>query len=228
MSDTPNHKEQINCVLSPPTSSSKLKTPEEALLDAAQLYEAFHTPLRIFIARRLREEAAVEDLLQEVFVRAHTQGHSLRDGERLRAWLFRLTRNVIIDHQRKQGAQARSLERFSLEPSKEETLFEDPEEGFAALLLAAGLRPLIATLPEPYRQALRWTELEGLTQAEAAKLAKISLSGMKSRVQRGRKLLKSALLECCAVELDSRNRVIDFEPRTYPSCGSDPKGAENV
>ena len=77
---------------------------------------------------------------------------------------------------------------------------------------------MIYSLPEPYRDALVLTELEGLTQKDLAKRLGISLSGAKSRVQRGREQLKTMLHECCTFEFDRRGMVIDCEPRKKDSC----------
>lgn len=71
----------------------------------------------------------------------------------------------------------------------------------------------VSMLPSPYREALTLTELEGLTQKEAAEMLGISLSGMKSRVQRGREKLRAALEDCCHIALDARHRVVGCEPR---------------
>jgi RNA polymerase sigma-70 factor (ECF subfamily) len=60
---------------------------------------------------------------------------------------------------------------------------------------------------------LTLTELEGLTQKEAAERLGLSLSGMKSRVQRGRLHLRDALEACCHIALDVRGRVVACEPR---------------
>jgi RNA polymerase sigma-70 factor (ECF subfamily) len=57
------------------------------------------------------------------------------------------------------------------------------------------------------------TELDGKTQRELARAAGLSLSGAKSRVQRGREQLKTLLLACCHVEFDRRGGVIAYEPR---------------
>ena len=57
------------------------------------------------------------------------------------------------------------------------------------------------------------TELEGVTQAEAAARLGLSVSGMKTRVQRGRSLLEDLLLDCCHVELDSRRGVVGYRSR---------------
>ena len=80
-------------------------------------------------------------------------------------------------------------------------------------LLATSLAPFIAALASPYREALTLTELEGLTQKEAAAMLGISLSGMKSRVQRGRAQLRRALEACCHIVLDARRRVVACERR---------------
>ncbi|MFO0634577.1 MAG: TauD/TfdA family dioxygenase [Nannocystaceae bacterium] len=69
-------------------------------------------------------------------------------------------------------------------------------------------------LPSPYREALTLTELEGLTQREAAQMLGVSLSGMKSRVQRGRVQLRRALEGCCDIAVDARGRVIAYTPRS--------------
>ncbi len=78
--------------------------------------------------------------------------------------------------------------------------------------LARCIRPLLQRLPEPYRNAVARTDLDGASQQQAAVEAGISLSGMKSRIQRGRAKLKEALLDCCSVELDPRHSVRDFTP----------------
>jgi RNA polymerase sigma-70 factor (ECF subfamily) len=86
--------------------------------------------------------------------------------------------------------------------------------------LAGCLRPMIERLPEEYRQAVVLVDLEGLGQREAAVQLGLSLSGMKSRVQRGRRQLKGMLEACCAIELDRRRGMTDYEVRdqTCNSC----------
>jgi RNA polymerase sigma-70 factor (ECF subfamily) len=86
---------------------------------------------------------------------------------------------------------------------------------------------MVTALPGPYREALLLTEYAGLTQQELAVRAGISLSGAKSRVQRGRERLKQLLLDCCHVELDRRGGIIDYRPNCAgcscddcgPGCG---------
>ncbi len=80
------------------------------------------------------------------------------------------------------------------------------------------LMPMIENLPNHYRQAVMLAEIQGRTQKEVAKEQGISLSGAKSRVQRGRAMIKDMMLGCCHFEFDRRGNVIDYERRGDCSC----------
>ncbi len=164
--------------------------------------------LRPFVARRVRSEVDVDDVLQEVFLRIERGLAGLRDDERFGPWVYQVARSAIVDHGR---VAARHRVADGL-PDDEPAAVED-DDGAVAQGLAAYLAGLVATLPSPYREALTLTELEGLTQKAAAELAGISLSGMKSRVQRGRAQLRKALEDCCHIALDARGRPVSCEPR---------------
>jgi RNA polymerase sigma-70 factor (ECF subfamily) len=85
---------------------------------------------------------------------------------------------------------------------------------------------MIDRLPEPYRTAIELTSLRGLTQADAAKHAGISISGMKSRVQRGRERLRQMLVRCCEIAVDVRGGVSDFHLRFEGACGGEQAPAD--
>jgi RNA polymerase sigma-70 factor (ECF subfamily) len=72
---------------------------------------------------------------------------------------------------------------------------------------------MIDRLSEEYRLAVVLVDLEGLTQQAAAVQLGLSLSGMKSRAQRGRRQLKEMLEACCTIELDRRRGVTDYDVR---------------
>jgi RNA polymerase sigma-70 factor (ECF subfamily) len=78
---------------------------------------------------------------------------------------------------------------------------------------------MIERLPEPYREALALVELRGLSQVEAAARLGLSVSGAKSRVQRGRRMLRDLVVACCDVSLGARSDVTDFTLRRGASCG---------
>ncbi len=165
--------------------------------------------LRPFVARRVRAPVDVEDVVQDVFLRMQRGLAQLRDEERFVPWVFHVARSAIIDHLRRAArspvADGGALEQVPLEVEPDDRAVERELAGYVA--------PFVAMLPSPYREALTLTELEGLTQKQAADMLGISLSGMKSRVQRGRQHLRKALEDCCHIALDVRGRVVACEPR---------------
>ena len=98
-------------------------------------------------------------------------------------------------------------------PEEPTPALDEEEDGAVERELAAYVAPFVAALPSPYREALTLTELEGLSQKDAAARLGVSLSGMKSRVQRGRARLREALAACCEITVDVRGRVIGCELR---------------
>jgi RNA polymerase sigma-70 factor, ECF subfamily len=172
-----------------------------------------HADVRRFIARRV-EPSAVDDLVQEVFLKVHENAGELRDAERIAPWLFRIARNVVIDHLRKRRRRVHT----SLE-EVDEPAAPDPEINFNEEM-AAWFRPMMSLLPEDYRVALELTEIEGLTQRELAARCGLSLSGAKSRVQRAKQLLEGIVRACCHFEVDVRGNFVDCRPRAGGSCKS--------
>ena len=73
------------------------------------------------------------------------------------------------------------------------------------------LQTMIKRLPEHYREAVTLSEIESMTQQEVAEKQGVSLSGAKSRVQRGRSMVKDMLLACCRFEFDHCGKVVDYE-----------------
>jgi RNA polymerase sigma-70 factor (ECF subfamily) len=173
--------------------------------DFESVYGQFDAPLRRFIRSRIRDTAAAEDVLQDVYLRVHSRLHTLRDCAKLSSWLYQIARNAIVDHYRsRRPAEALPEEIPSLgDPCADDVICE----------LVVGLGPMIDALPEKYRQALRLTVDEGLTQEQVAGRLGLSLSGAKSRVQRARDQLKDMLLDCCHFELDRFGHPIGYEER---------------
>jgi RNA polymerase sigma-70 factor (ECF subfamily) len=166
------------------------------------VWMAFRQRLYSYIRDRSRSPQDAEDILQNVFVKVHLRLETLEDDAHLTPWLYRVTHNAIVDHYRKKRPLPTDLEPAAA-----------VEDGIpiAEQRLAPFLRELIDGLPAKYRDALTLSELEGLTQNEMGQRLGLSTSGAKSRVQRGRAMVREQLLECCHVELDRRRHVIEYE-----------------
>ena len=142
--------------------------------------------------------------------------------ERLAGWIYRVTANAITGFCRaraRAGDATERLEREALVDAETRAPVTDADID-RDRSLARFLGSLVETLPEKYREAMRLTEPEGMTEKEAAAKAGISVSGMKSRVRRGQARLKAALLDRCGVELDRRRGIIDVRRRRGGPCDS--------
>jgi RNA polymerase sigma-70 factor, ECF subfamily len=176
--------------------------------------------LRPFIARRV-SPSDIDDVMQDVFLRMQRGLPALRDEERFTSWLFQIARSSVAEHMRTRARHPLPAEPYEDErPAEATEAAEAAEDGDrdAARALAACVSLFVARLPSPYREAVTLVELEGLTAREAADMVEISVSGMKSRVQRGRAQLRQMFDECCEIALDARGKVTDFTPRPRP-CG---------
>ena len=186
-----------------------------------------HGRLTAFVARRVDNPADVGDIVQTVFLRLHERGASVAGDGRLVAWLFQVTRNAIADYYR---APSRRREVGLPSTDAENPGGDGPADPVstasvsfggdaeARAELASCVRPMVEGLPSPYREALTLVELQGVTQVEAAERLGVSVSGMKSRVQRGRARLRDALLTCCAVTQSASGGVLEFELRRNSAC----------
>lgn len=172
------------------------------------IWEQMSARLKHFILKRVEDEAAADDLLQEVFLRVHQKMDQLKDSEKIEQWIFQIARNVIIDHYRSRPKVSPLSEKIG-EPGD---LAEDPD---AVAELSDSIYQMVNELPEPYREALLLTEYRGLSQQQLAGQLGISVSGAKSRVQRARQKIKDDLLACCHFEFDRYGRVVDYWDRCY-------------
>ena len=183
-------------------------------LTVEDVWVEFGAGLRAFVGRRVADPHQAEDLVSEIVVKVHRHLDTLDDQERLTAWVFRIARNVIKDHYKVSGRRREVLDAEPDDVPSASTTDEWVDDQDAVLAeLAVCLRPLLSELPDDYRRALELTDLGGLSQAEAAELEHVSLSGMKSRVQRGRRQLGVVLRQCCTPTLDSRGVPVDYRPR---------------
>jgi RNA polymerase sigma-70 factor, ECF subfamily len=191
---------------------------------AEEAWRDLHDELLGSIARRVRTREDAEDILQEVMLRIHRSRAELEHVERVTGWIYRIASNAIVDYYRKPARRElpAGWRLHVAEPGGSDSapVSDEPDTTELRGELARCLAPLIERLPADYRQALVLTELEGLTQAEAAARLSLSVSGMKTRVQRGRGRLKDLLLDCCHVELDRRRGVTGYRSTRGPcECG---------
>jgi RNA polymerase sigma-70 factor (ECF subfamily) len=177
--------------------------------------------LRPYVARRVTSAAEIDDIVQEILVRIHGGLASLHDGERFGAWVYRIAQHAIAD-----AASARA--RAPIVPVTELPEYVGNAADEAADLqldLGECVALFVARLASPYREAITLTDLRGLTQKDAAEMLGVSISGMKSRVQRGREKIREMFEECCEISVDCRGRVVGCESRALDEIPEDCRNA---
>lgn len=177
-----------------------------------QIWEEFSSELRSYILRRVSNPSQIDDILQDVFIKIHSNIDFLKEDTKIRSWIYQITRNTIIDFYRKQKIKLEDIDEILIVDERASNNINNMIELEPANKVAAGLKGMIDDLPEKYSQALCLVEFEGLTQVELAKKLGISVSGAKSRVQRARILLKASLMKCCHFELDRYGTIINILP----------------
>lgn len=172
-------------------------------MDIEQIWSHFHMQLKTFISRRVHRPNDADDILQNVYVKILNQLPNLRDEQKLHAWIYQIARNTLIDYYRKEKP---------IEELPEEIIFhQEPETNLNQELIKC-LKSFVNQLPDKYRTAIQLTEYAGYSQKQLSEQLGISLSGAKSRVQRGRQKLKELIIACCHLELDRFGNVLDYKP----------------
>jgi len=161
-------------------------------METTKIWNEFSESLKRFILSRVKNEELANDLLQEVFIKIHLKVASIKKQESIKSWVFTITNNVILDYFKKNS-------KSTIITTEIPAIADNSEKEHSAIDC---LKPLIKNLPSTYSEAMYLSEIKGLKQAEVAKRLHISLSGAKSRIQRGRNLLKQGFVDCCDYKLN--------------------------
>lgn len=181
------------------------------MLSVAAIWEDYYPQIKKFVSNRIQNEADVDDIVQQVFIKINSHLDQLSDEKKLSSWIYQIARNCMVDHYRKQ--------KWADELPPELPATDRYEEPDLAQEVIACFESTIQQLPEKYKEALKLSLVEGLSQREISERLNISYSGVKSRVQRGREMLKELLTSCCHIESDRYGNIIDFHVKwRFPDC----------
>jgi len=178
-------------------------------------WQEYHQRLFSFIRARVATSEEAEDILSDVYVKlaAHSlKAHSSKEGQvgNVLSWLYTVTKNSIIDHYRSAKPQ---------DDLPKDLMAEEPVAG-TYNALSGCILPMIQSLPENYRKVIELSDIEGKKQQDVADLLGLSLSAVKSRVLRGRGMLRQSLADCCTLFFNNRGQLMDFEQKPSQDCKS--------
>ncbi len=160
-----------------------------------------------FVRSRVHHDHDAEDIVHDALVKGLTKLDQIRDVESLTPWFFQITMNAIRDHHRKHKIEVTSDHEIDIADEPTSTEVRD---------IADCVASMVHQLDEPYRTAIIRSELEGVPMRVIADELGVSVSGIKSRVQRGRVKLRELVSSCCTLEADEHVCAT-------PDCGCLPR-----
>jgi len=169
----------------------------------AKIWEDFNHEIRAYVTRRIGEQALVDDIVQDVFLKLMNNISSVDELNDIQPYLYKMARNTIADH-------FRLLKKNKNKNDLHENLDLNPDDmGLNEIISKHCIIPFINNLDPKYREALMLSEIQKMPQKDLAQHLNISYSGAKSRVQRGREKLKEMLMECCNFESDAYGNLLE-------------------
>ncbi|WP_420589510.1 RNA polymerase sigma factor SigZ [Bacterioplanoides sp.] len=171
-----------------------------------QLWSEYRSALNAFLLSKVSNPQDAEDLLQDILIKTHKNLDKLREARSIKAWLFQIANNTIIDFYR---TRARSHE--VQQQLDEESLWYSQSEQSIKAELSHCIEPFIQCLSEANAELLTAIDLNGESQKVYAEQLGISYSTLKSRVQKARTELRGLFDRCCHMQLDAQGNLMDYE-----------------
>lgn len=167
------------------------------MMNTHDIWKLYSEDIKHFILSKVKDNAVTDDLLQETFIKVHTKLNQLNDETKLKAWLFSIARYTVMDYFREQNV-IHDIDEGSL-------VYEEDHQHHSQ---QDCLRGIIKSLPKKYRTPLFLADIKGLKQAEVSETLHLSLSTVKSQIQRGRKLIAKGFMDCCDLTLNNDGYLV--------------------
>ena len=204
----------MNSTMGSTDTSAKTGTSDsESFACVSTAWQAHEGELLGYLRHRLSDIDAAADVLQDVFVKAMRQGQGFCSLDNLRAWLFQVARNALVDHLR----TAHATEPIPDGPAE---LAAPPQETPAPVdALTDCLTRCLAELSPDDAEIVRACDLDGQTVRRFGEDHGLGLPAAKSRLLRARQRLREQLTSACKVRFDADGSVAGHVPRPPVSSG---------
>jgi len=153
-----------------------------------------------FALRLTSDPTDAEDLVQDTIVKSYRFFNSYEKGTNAKAWLFRILKNSYINNYRRDSKRPQQVDYDEVSTFYEtiraaRTDTSDLEDRMYRELLDDDINGALEDLPEDFRTVVLLCDVEGFTYEEIANMLDVPIGTIRSRLHRGRNLLKAQLLE---------------------------------
>lgn len=153
-----------------------------------------------YALRLTTDQSDAEDLVQDSIVKAYRFFDSYEKGTNAKAWLFRILKNSFINNYRKHQKLPQSVDYDEVSPYFESVRSEqmettDLENIIFRNLMDDNFTSALAKLPEDFRTVVLLCDVDGFTYEEISNMLDVPIGTIRSRLHRGRNLLKTELYE---------------------------------
>jgi len=162
-----------------------------------EVWTQYSEDVKRFILSKVNEPAIADDIVQDTFLKIHTNLHKLQDITKLKSWIFSIARNSVMDFFK---SSKKTFEFASFESETEilENIHTEKD----------CLRGILKGLPKKYRNPLFLSDIKGLKQEEVAHQLNQNVSTTKSQIQRARKLIAQGFMDCCGFVLNEQGHLV--------------------
>lgn len=179
-------------------------------VDFEKVWQEYEKELTNFVRSKLYNTTYTQDIMQEVALKIYKQADNFSKIDDIRAWLYKLTRNTLIDFYKSQDKQVpKELEEFELTISHEN---EDKNEVARCLMqVSSTLKPVDAKI-------LHLSIFEEYSAKELADSLDLSVEGAKTKLKRAKAKLANKFFSCCELEKDTQNNIIGLKSSCENGC----------
>jgi RNA polymerase sigma-70 factor, ECF subfamily len=154
-----------------------------------------------YIRKEIKRNDIVDDIVQEVFIKFWENHNDIKDKSKILQWLLSVSRFTIADYFREKKRNIVILDNLLADFCIKN--FSETKDESRKLL------PLIHSLPKKYENILLLSDIHGFSHKDISNQFNLSISCVKKRVERGRKLLGQKMEECCSFTHDKYGNIVN-------------------